>query len=378
MKKRLLICLFLSVAVPGILTGCRSDNVQQEKLGNRNMGEINGDMGESGKGKEDTDQERIRISPETEIVELEDGFSVVRYEGDHGFDGFLDQGGADSDAGVARYLTDQMASNGLKIMFGGSPFGCSTLSVARSGGGHLFGRNFDWDRCEGLIVSFRPEQGYASVSTVNMDLIQAGGFDLSQLPDSVRAVIALYAPLDGMNEEGLAVSVNMIQDPDTIRQDTGKPDLTTTTAVRLLLDQAADVREAVALLGQYDLHASMGMMVHFALADAEGNSVVVEYIDNEMVVTDTPAVTNFYLAQGEKYGIGTEQSHVRYEILNQALKEHETMTETDMRDVLDSVSKDGFGEFESTEWSIVMDQETKELTYYHREDYETAYVIPVE
>ena len=378
MKKRLLICLFLSVAMPGILTGCRIDNVQQEEPVSGSIEGVNRDTGKSGKVKEDTDQECIRISPETEIKELEDGFSVVRYEGDYGFDGFLEQGGADSDAGVAEYLTDQMASNGLKILFGGSPFGCSTLTVARSGGGYLFGRNFDWDSCEGLIVSSRPEQGYASVSTVNMDFIQAGGFDLSQFPDSVRAAIGLYAPLDGMNEKGLAVSVNMIQDSDTIRQDTGKPDLTTTTAVRLLLDQAADVREAVALLGQYDLNASMGMMVHYALADAEGNSVAVEYIENEMVVTDTSAVTNFYLAQGEKYGIGTGQSHARYEILNQALEEHETMTETEMRDILDSVSKDNFGEFESTEWSIVMDQETKELTYYHRENYETAYVMPVE
>ena len=48
-----------------------------------------------------------------------------------------------------------------------------------------------------------------------------------------------------------------------------------------------------------------------------------------------------------------------------------------MKDVLDSVSKDGFGEFESTEWSIVMDQEAKELTYFHREDYGRGYTIPV-
>lgn len=33
---------------------------------------------------------------------------------------------------------------------------------------------------------------------------------------------ALYAPLDGMNEEGLAVSVSMIQDSASIRQDTGE------------------------------------------------------------------------------------------------------------------------------------------------------------
>ena len=95
------------------------------------------------------------------------------------------------------------------------------------------------------------------------------------------------------------------------------------------------------------------------------------------MVTDTAAVTNFYLAQGKKYGVGTKQSHTRYEMLKQALEENETMTETDMKDVLDSVSKDGFGEFESTEWSIVMDQEAKELTYFHREDYGRGYTIPV-
>lgn len=35
-------------------------------------------------------------------------------------------------------------------------------------------------------------------------------------------------------------------------QDTDKPDITTTTAVRLILDKAASVDEAVALLEQYD------------------------------------------------------------------------------------------------------------------------------
>ena len=57
-------------------------------------------------------------------------------------------------------------------------------------------------------------------------------------------------PLDGMNEKGLAVSVNMIQDYDAICQDTGKPDLTTTTAIRLLfLDRAANVEGSTGSVG---------------------------------------------------------------------------------------------------------------------------------
>ena len=170
--------------------------------------------------------------------------------------------------------------------------------------------------------------------------------------------------------------MNMIQDSASINQNTGKPDITTTTAIRLLLDKAANVEEALELLLQYDFHSSMGMMVHLALADADGRSVAVEYVDHEMI--ETPVVTNFYLADGEKQGIGTAQSHTRYEILTQTLEEHREMTEVEVRDALDSVSKDNFGEFETTEWSIVMNQETKELIYYHREDYKTAYVISIE
>lgn len=176
-------------------------------------------------------------------------------------------------------------------------------------GGYLFGRNFDWNACNGLIVSAKPENGFASVSTVNLDFIRAGGMDISKLPDQMQALVSLYAPLDGLNEKGLAVSVNMIQDQAAIHQDTGKPDITTTTAVRLLLDQAEDVEEALELLEKYDLHSSMGMMVHLALADTGGRSVAVEYVDNEMIITETPVVTNFYLAEGEKQGIGTAQSH---------------------------------------------------------------------
>lgn len=373
-------CLILALGLSGLLSGCGINSDERTEINGHNEENLESRIVEEEaekkeNGKESRDENAVRITPDSEIKELEAGLSVVRYEGEYGFDAFLEQGGAGWDEDVAAYITSLLAQ---EIHMEGSPFGCSTLSVENRNGGYLFGRNFDWNACNGLIVSARPENGYASVSTVNMDFLRAGGLDLSQLPDQMQAIVSLYAPLDGMNERGLAVSVNMIQDSVSISQDTEKPDITTTTAVRLLLDRAADVEEALELLGRYDFHSSMGMMVHLALADAGGRSVTVEYLDNEMVVTETPVVTNFYLAPGEKQGIGTAQSHTRYEILVQALEEHGEMTEAEVRDALDSVSKDNFGEFESTEWSIVMNQETKELIYYHRENYETAYMVSVE
>ncbi|WP_304432791.1 MULTISPECIES: carcinine hydrolase/isopenicillin-N N-acyltransferase family protein [Acutalibacter] len=313
--------------------------------------------------------------PASEVTQLEDGLSTIRFEGDSGFDEFLSQGGAASDGEVAGYLTSLVKEN---ISLGDLLFGCSTISVQNTEGGYLFGRNFDWEPCNAMIVHSAPEIGYKSISTVNTDFITMSGVDLSQLPYKYQALICLYAPLDGMNEKGLAVSVNMIQDSDTIGQNTGKPGLTTTTAIRLLLDKAATVDETIDLLGQYDMHASMGYMMHLAIADNTGRSVVVEYINNEMVVVETPVVTNFYLAEGEKNGIGTSQSRERYDILMETLAAYDTMTTDGVRDALNSVSKDNFGEFESTEWSVVFDLGNLTARYYHRENYAENYTFQLD
>ena len=324
------------------------------------------------------DLSAAEITPTDEIVKLEKGFSVVRYDGDYGFDKFLSAGGASSDGEVIDFLSKNLLSD-MDLGFLGNIFGCSTVAVKDADGNALFGRNFDWEHCDAMVVISHPENGYASISTVNVDFISQGGITgMALKKDEIKTLAALYAPLDGMNEKGLAVSVNMIQDSASIEQNTEKPDITTTTAIRLLLDRAATVDEALELLKGYDMHASMGMMVHFALADTEGKSVAVEYVDNEMVVMETPVLTNFYLAEGEKHGIGTEQSHTRYDMLMERLKQNETMDEKDVRDALSSVSKGNFGEFESTEWSIVFNQTEGKATYYHRENYKDGYAFTIE
>lgn len=319
----------------------------------------------------------IRLS--SDILPLEDGFSAVEYVGNYAFDDFLAQGGASSDGEVVQFLAENLLS-GIDLGFSGQVFGCSTVAVTTPDGKALFGRNFDWTRCEAMIVAAYPENCYSSISTVNMDFIthSAGGpMEAALKLNQVRTLAALYAPLDRMNEKGLAVSVNMIQDSAVIHQSTGRPGLTTTTAIRLLLDKAADVEEALELLRQYDLHSSMGMTVHFAIADASGRSVAVEYVDNEMIVLETPILTNFYLAPGEKNGIGTSQSHTRYDILTGLLEEQPAMTPETVRDALSRVSKGNFGEFESTEWSAVFQLDAGIAHYYHRENYDTCYTFSI-
>lgn len=322
-------------------------------------------------------QSTYTVSSDFEITELENGLSSVSFEGDYGFDKFISQGGAPSDSEVVNFLKDNLIY-GIDINFNENLFGCSTLSVISPNNEKIFGRNFDWNNCNAMVVVSKPLNGYESISTVNMDFIKSGtGLELNSLSDNIKTIASLYAPLDGMNEKGLCVAVNMIQDSDTIEQNNNKPDLTTTTAIRLLLDKAANVDEAVYLLEQYDMHSSMGMMIHFAVSDANGKSVVIEYANNEMVIIDSPAATNFYLAEGDKNGIGTAQSHERYNILMKTLSENNTMTMEQVKDALNSVSKDNFNEFESTEWSIVFNQTSGEVKYYHRENFDKSYTFNI-
>lgn len=365
MRYMKLMAMILSAVLTALsLSGCHRTNAASAADGQKSQ-------------KTETAETINLIYPDESIEELQEGLAVAAFRGNDGFENFLAQGGASDDSGVVRFLIDNLGDDLLGLLFGGTPFGCSTLKADGEQGEILFGRNFDWNTCNALIIQSTPESGYASISTVNRDFIDQSGISVDTLPDNIQTLVSLYAPLDGMNEAGLAVSVNMIQDGAVIDQNTDKPDLTTTTAIRLLLNQAADVEEALELLEQYDMHSSMGMMVHFAIADAGGRSVAVEYVNNGMVVTETPVVTNFYLSEGEKYGIGTEQSHTRYEILMDLLSRKNTFTMEDMRDAMSSVSKQNFGEFESTEWSIIFDLTNKIAWYYHRENYDVNYSFEI-
>lgn len=367
--KKVLIWMIALLLVAG-LTGCgHSENAKGETQDSESANHTT--------MENESMSDFISLTPQ--ITELESGLSAVRFDGDYALELFLEQGGAESDQDVFRFISQSLLSESADLQMLAEGFGCSTISIQNTGGGYLFGRNFDWQNCDALIVASYPKDGYASISTVNLGFIRQGaGIASSMLTDEILTVAALYAPLDGMNETGLCVSVNMIEDNATIQQNTGKADITTTTAIRMMLDKAATTDEALELLGQYDLHASMNYMIHFAIADSTGKSVAVEYIDNEMVVADTPILTNFYLADGEKQGIGTSQSHERFDILNDAISNHASMNKEEVKDTLDSVSKDNFNEFESTEWSVVFDQSDCTATYYHRENYETAYAFKIE
>ncbi len=312
------------------------------------------------------------------IKQLSGGLYYLEYSGDYGFSSFLEGGGAASDYEVAAYFSKFLTKGLYKI----EPpekiiSGCSTIAVKNTGPGYLFGRNFDLHDCAGIIVKTRPKDGYASISTSTPYFLGLGSDFVPQgIVDKFTMLAAVYVPLDGMNEKGLCVAVNALDYHERTNQNTGKLPLTTTTAIRLLLDRAANVGEAVELLAQHDMHASADMEYHFAISDASGKSVVVEYIDNEMYVTELPVVTNKFLTPGRLYGIGEGDWDRRWEILNEKLAKAEgKMNVEQIKDALMSAAQSEGNV--KTQWSIIYDQSALGMRYYHRRDFENYFSFEV-
>lgn len=266
---------------------------------------------------------------------------TMTYDGDYGFDEFLERG-AGTDKELVQFVTKRLLK-GLPLEFSIPDLGCSTFSARTEEGDWLFGRNFDLTYSPALFVETAPEKGYRSLSTVNLSFL---GFGENKLPDTWKqkliTLAAPYAPLDGINEKGFSVAVLKIADEPT-NQDTGKTDITTTTAIRLMLDKAATVEEAIALLKQYDMHSSAGSSYHFQMADAWGNSAIAEYVDNELQIIRADKsyqmATNFLLSE-KKYNFGTGQD--RYEIIEDGLEKcgGVVKNEGEAMELLQAASKD--------------------------------------
>jgi len=326
----------------------------------------------------------VQLTAAGSVEKLDEGLWAMEYRGDYGFDGFLEQGGAASDAEMGGYIARFLSHGFWKpdTSAAGGDFGCSTLAAKSPAGGALFGRNYDWEDCGVMVIHTVPKNGYESVSTCCLDFL---GFGEGWEPDKdmgsrFMALAAVYVPLDGMNEKGLCVADLMVNGGQVTHQKTDRPDLTITSALRLLLDRAATVDEALALLERYDINFSIESSHHFSIADATGRSVAVEYIDGEMTVTETAVVTNHYLAAGGPPS-GKEQSHIRCETLT-SLREAAggVMTADEVRAALGAVAQSNYPDSnggELTRWSLVYDQQALRASFYDTENWARPYLLSV-
>lgn len=296
----------------------------------------------------------------------------MKIDGDYYFEDFLKSGGASSDKEVSAFLSKRISKGFYSVDVTENELACSTISAMTPDGAHVWGRNFDWTDSVPIIVRCVPKDGYASISTCDFQNITS---DSNTVPEGIAnkmlAIAALYVPMDGINEAGLCVADLEVNEGGMTTVDTDKPDLTITTAIRLLLNKAASVDEAIELLKLYDIYASGGISHHLAISDASGASVAIEFVNGEVVVINTNAVTNFNLAN-ENTAAGGESAKQRFEYLCSVYKENEgLLTGKQVKDVLEQVSQSN-GKW-TTQWSIVYEKDSLSAAYYFNGNFEKDY-----
>ena len=300
---------------------------------------------------------------------LDDGLYYMEYQGDDGFEELMKRGGCENADQFASYAMEFLSKGHYKpeAKTSKETYGCSALTVSTPDGGVLMGRNFDYPSATAIILHTIPTRGYETITTFNVEFYGFGeGFQPEGFKNQYMCLSGLFFALDGINEKGLAIADLMAGDSIETHQRTNKPDLTTTAAISYMLKNAANVGEALQLLSGIDMHSDIGSAHHYAMADASGRSVVVEYVDNKMVVTESPALANHYLCEA-KHNVGLIEGDDRYDRLcNQYDKTGGVMSEQQLTEAIKDVSQTQREGFLGTAWTTVMDLKRPSVTYYSR------------
>jgi len=263
---------------------------------------------------------------------------TMRFHGEYFFDFFAQRG---TEWGLYR-----------KVYEMANPDACTSLAALNPDGDLIFGRNFDWQHRSSLLLFTEPPNGYASVSMV--DLYYLGLEGMQEIPWSKRFILLAspYATVDGMNECGVAIAQNAVLKRNTPK-DPNKPALLNSQIIRLVLDHAADVDEALTLIQKYNVEFE-GNWVHFHIADASGKSAIVEYVDGGVsIVRDDnlwQVSTNYLFSEPQ------QPDCWRYKTASKALAETQgNISQDKAMQLLKSTSQN------HTVWSVVYNLETGQI-----------------
>ena len=332
----------------------------------------------------------------------------INVSGDYSFDEFLSQGGASNDAELISFVTRSITKGIIPMHIKTSSIACSAFTADTQSGDRVFGRNYDFSATNTAIVYTDPGEGrHASYSTIDLSFLGLDADkDVETVGQKILTLAAPYVPLDGINDAGVSCGIFMSYQGEgkgtPTDTQTDKPDLT--SLLRLILDYADSVEDAVALAQRYDLHDSASSCFHYMVADSTGRSAILEWVGTDadhdadgaqrqlnVLWNDTDAlsdsadwqvVTNFIKTPGYYDGTTAEMKGLdRYEHLAAALRETDGIVadKDAAMDLLASVGRRTWNNDDSnsnTVHSVVYDLTDKSVLWVGNEHYgEEAYTF---
>ncbi len=172
--------------------------------------------------------------------------------------------------------------------------------------------------------------------------------------------------IDGMNEHGVALAILSVPHAEPAL-DPARQTIDEVAAVRLSLDNAKTVDEAVEVIKGYNMVFNEGP-VHFMIADGSGDSAIVELVDGETKAIRSgkawQVATNFIVSSPAREGVGQD----RYDLAEQALeKAGGVLGEEEAMDLLGRVSQPG------TLWSVIYNLRTGEARLALKKNFDKIY-----
>ena len=196
----------------------------------------------------------------------------------------------------------------------------------------LHGRNIDWTMQPFVsLIIHMPKTDkvkYSSVSVIagspsmTKEVIDKNEF----VPEDLRTTLPASV-VDGINEKGVVINHNIVPyDKDRKPAYTQDGDIPSLMVCRYVLDNCGTAKEAIDSLQAKKVSQSVvkvaGDYSHFMISDPT-ETYVVEWVNDQFVYTKfenkdgkgefisekgNPAImTNFFVALGEKYGVGTPE-----------------------------------------------------------------------
>lgn len=158
--------------------------------------------------------------------------------------------------------------------------------------------------------------------------------------------------------------------------------LYTTTAIRLVLDKAATVEEAIELLKQYNIYFSGGIECHYLIADASERSVIAKYVNKELCVVEADAAyqiaSNFIAYDGLNIGECFTEFE-RYDMVQNAIETNGDILEE--HQAVQLLSEVGVfnGDTDKLQWSVLYNLTTSngEIFAHRNTDLITKFYLPV-
>jgi len=285
-------------------------------------------------------------------------FYTATYYGNYKL-GEFKQGAIDSPLAAVPFFEDLFKKMGapIALSFTTPPAlqsGCSAFYCRTGEESNLLGKNLDWKKDPILLLRTRPNDGYNSLTMVNLNFCDL--FNIGSL--KYKLLLSPYVPLDGINENGLVVTMLSVHEGAEYPFMPNKISVGDFNIIRIILDSCKDVDEALEYFGGYNLRQTGMLPLHYLIADRQ-KSCIVEFAYGEINIKESSELnylTNFIKLKNPDYE-NKKKSCQRYQKIEKELLKNKKILDIPtaqklLKDV--SVFQPHF-EIPTTIWSIIYD-----------------------